>query len=185
MAPIRAFIALPLPDDIRERLGALRRAAPAGAPVRWVAPASIHLTLKFLGEVEPERVEEVRAALAGFAWERGRFGYTLAEVGGFPNLRRPRVIWVGVTEGAEILIEMAARVEALAARLGFPREERRFTPHLTIGRVNGAGAPGWAERFAQAARLEPLEVRPSEVVLFQSKLLPSGAQHTHLLDVPL
>lgn len=185
MPRIRSFVALPLPDETRRALADLRAAAPAGAPVRWVAAGSIHLTLKFLGEVEGERLDAARRALASFPWNLGAFAYTLAGVGGFPSLSRPRVLWVGVTEGAGRLVELADAVERALGPLGFPREERAFSPHLTIGRVKGPGPAGWATAFARAARFGPEEVPATEVLLYESKLLPSGARYTPLLTVAL
>jgi RNA 2',3'-cyclic 3'-phosphodiesterase len=182
---IRAFIALPLPEDVRERLGALRRSAPEGARVSWLAPNSIHLTLKFLGDVGPDRLERLKAAMRALSWDRGAVSFTLATVGGFPNLSRPRVLWVGVERGGDVVTELATAVDAIARRLGFPREERRFTPHLTIGRVKSPPERGWADQFAQSVRFEPTVVRSDRLILYQSRLLPSGAEHTPLLEVPL
>jgi len=182
---IRAFIALPLPADVRERLGALRRSAPEGARVSWLAPDSIHLTLKFLGDVAPDRLERLKAALVALPWERGAVSYTLSRVGGFPNLTRPRVLWVGVDQGGDVVIDLAAAVDVVARRLGFPREERRFTPHLTIGRVKSPPDRDWGDRFVRAVRFEPAIVRADQLILYRSRLLPSGAEHTPLLPVPL
>ena len=182
---IRAFVALPLPEEVRDRLGALRQAAPDGAKVSWLKPDSIHLTLKFLGDVMPDRLERLKAALSALPWDRGAFGFTLAEVGAFPNLARPRVLWVGVEQGGDVVIELAAAVDAITRRLGFPREERRFTPHLTIGRVKSPPGRDWGDRFVRAARFEPETVSADRIVLYQSRLLPSGAEHTPLLVIPL
>jgi 2'-5' RNA ligase len=182
---IRAFVAIPIPEPLCVVLGGLRRAAPAGAPVRWTGPDSIHLTLKFLGDVEPERLDAVRGALSSFPWNLAPFAFTLSRVGGFPSLSRPRVLWVGVTAGAERLVDLAGRVERALGTLDFPREERAFSPHLTIGRVKAQGPRGWAEAFARDAHLAPVEVLVSEIRLYRSELLPSGARHTVLHAVPL
>ncbi|MFN0151629.1 MAG: RNA 2',3'-cyclic phosphodiesterase [bacterium] len=188
MDRIRAFVALPLPETARARLAALRHAADPGAPVRWVAPDAIHLTLKFLGEIEPARVEAVKEALARHVGERGAFDFTLAGVGGFPALARPRVLWAGVSDGAPAVVALAERVEGALEPLGFPREARRFTPHVTIGRVKDspARAPrNWGERFGAAASLEPLAVRAETLVLFESRLSSSGARYSPLLQIAL
>ncbi len=184
MPRIRAFVALPIPDPVRESLAALlRAAAPPRSPVRWVAPGSIHLTLKFLGEVEPEKIEAAKAALSNFSWNLAPFAFTLSGVGAFPGLKRPRVLWVGVTDGADRVVALAEKVEGALASLGFPREERAFSPHLTVGRVNGPGPAGWAESFAAAARFAPVEVRAAGFSLYESKLLPTGARYAPLLTV--
>jgi 2'-5' RNA ligase len=180
---VRSFVALSLPDPVRAALADLRRAAPPRAPVRWVAPESIHLTLKFLGEIEPDRLEAVKAALSSFPWNLAPFAFTLSGVGAFPGLKRPRVLWVGVTDGADRVVELAERVERALGPIGFPREDRAFSPHLTIGRVNGPGPAGWAETFAAAARFAPVAVRASGFSLYESKLLPTWARYAPLLTV--
>lgn len=185
MKPIRAFIALPIASEDQETLAAVRSAAPNGAPVRWLPPTSLHLTLKFLGDVTPDRMDALGRALAAFAWEGGPFRFTLGGVGAFPSLARPNVLWVGVAAGVEPLVRIAGAVDRCVRAVGFPRERRRFTPHLTIGRVKATGEPGWADRFAAAARLEPIEVAAESFVLYQSELLPCGARHTPLQTVPL
>ncbi len=185
MPTIRTFVALPIPDDVRGAIAALRGAATPDAPVRWVAADSIHLTLKFLGEVEAERVDAVRAALTSFPWNPLPCAFTLCGVGAFPNLVRPRILWVGVTDGADRLVALADQVERALGPLGFSREERPFSPHLTIGRFKAPGRAGWAEAFAATAAFGPAEVRASELRLYESQLLPSGARHTLLLAVAL
>lgn len=185
MPTARCFVALPIPEPVRTVLAGLQSVAPEGGSVRWVAPEAIHLTLKFLGEVEANRLDAVRATLASFPWNLEPFAFTLSRVGGFPGLSRPRVFWVGVTAGAERLVELADRVERALGSLDFPREERAFSPHLTIGRVKDRCPRGWAETFAHAARFEPLEVLATELRLYRSELLQSGARHTVLLAVPL
>ena len=183
MPRVRTFVAIPLPDPVRDALAALRSSAPPGAPVRWVAPRSMHLTLKFLGEIEPDALEAVKAALESFPWNLTPFAFTLSGVGAFPGVKRPRVLWVGVTDGADRVVELAEKVERALGPLGFPREERAFSPHLTLGRVNGPGPGGWAEVFATNARFAPVEVRATAFSLYESKLLPTGAQYAPLLTV--
>lgn len=143
----------------------------------------MHLTLKFLGEIEPDRLDAVRGALTSFPWNLAPFAFTLSGVGAFPGMKRPQTLWVGVSNGAEPVKELAEKVERALEPLGFPRETRGFSPHLTIGRVKGPGPVGWAEVFAAQARFEPIEVRATGFSLYESKLLPTGAQHAPLLTV--
>jgi 2'-5' RNA ligase len=180
---VRCFVALPVPDPVREALAAIRQAAPPRSPVRWVAPQSIHLTLKFLGQIEPPVLDSVRGALSSFPWNLAPFAFTLSGVGAFPGTGRPRVLWVGVTDGAERVVALAEKVEQALGPLGLPREERAFSPHLTIGRVNGAGPAGWAQAFATRARFDPVEVPATALTLYESKLLPTGARYAPLLTV--
>lgn len=185
MAATRAFIAIPFPESVRTTLADLRRAAPSGAPVRWLSPDTIHLTLKFLGPVEEARLARVKERLSRIPWPWGNVSFVVAGVGAFPDLRRPRVVWAGITEGAERLVELAALVDDEMAALGFPREERRFSPHVTLGRVKEGGGAAWGEVFARGAAFEPITLAAERIVLFASLLRASGAVHTPLLDAPL
>jgi 2'-5' RNA ligase len=188
----RLFVALEPPDLVRRRLAALadelrRGAGRAGGEVRWVAPENVHLTLQFLGGVPEERVPAVEAALRDAAAEAGRpLALSVHGAGGFPNARRPRVIWAGL---AGELVPLAALVSALGARLaklGYAPEDRPFAPHLTLGRAReGRGAPGFAGALAAAAQAEPTSWRVSELVLFESHLSPHGPRYEAVARIAL
>lgn len=142
---LRLFVALDLPAGAKAALAAsckeLQGLLPAG--MRWVNPAGIHLTLKFLGAVEAGRVDALLAALrsAAAAGDQPPFPLHLDGLGVFPNRREPRVIWAGVGGDLDRLAKMQRRVEQAMARLGFPEESRAFRPHLTLGRVRDGVAP--------------------------------------------
>lgn len=197
-ATLRTFVALPLSPEVHTELASLqrllKRCCPEGT-VRWVSTDSIHLTLHFLGDILPERIEPVRSALAAVARNAApRSGAARPEfrVGGlsaFPNLSRPRVVWVGVedAEGRIALLHQAVN-EALAS-VGFAAENRGFSPHLTLGRVRRQAdaadvrALGKIIAETEIGTLGSVPVR--EIIFFQSVLKPSGAIYTplHTFDV--
>jgi 2'-5' RNA ligase len=179
---MRVFIAIDLPPDLRESLGAIQRELKASAPnARWVAPESIHLTLRFLGEITPARVEEAEAALMGLTWKP--FEIHARSLGFFPGTRSPRVLWVGLE--ASSLEELAREIDARMERLGFERERRAFRPHLTLARARETRLTNdltkAAERFKD---VEFGKFTADRMVLFESILKPGGAAYRKLREYP-
>lgn len=180
---LRLFVALEPPEPVRRRLAAveaeLRRLAGRGASdVRWVAPENVHLTLQFLGAVPAERVEDVKRAVASAAEGARPLALEVKGAGGFPNGRRPRVLWAGLGGDVAALGALVADLGARLAPLGFAPEERPFSAHLTLGRARDPrGAPGLAAALAQAAELPGASWRASEVTLFESHLSPKGPRY--------
>jgi 2'-5' RNA ligase len=186
---LRLFVALLLEpawlevlEAVQKRLKTLDRTS----SVRWTDPRSIHLTLKFLGEVDEGRVAELVQALAGAVEGRGAPILGLGGLGAFPNRRRPRILWVGLKEEGKLLPPLQAAVESAAATLGWEREGRPFQPHLTVGRVRDFG--GHSSRVPQelldAITDDPITERAAlqqpRVALMQSQLSPQGARYTEL-----
>jgi 2'-5' RNA ligase len=188
---IRSFVAILLPGPVRARLGAAAAALQTyGARVRWVEPANLHLTLRFLGSVDARGLGIAREALAEAARGTGRFRVALSGLGGFPETRPPRVVWAGVIEGASALISLHARLEAGLTRRGWPAEGRPFHPHVTLGRARdprGAqellGVLGLPDGARAGDRFG--EVVVEALHLMRSDLSPGGARHTVLEEVPL
>jgi len=183
---MRLFVAVHLPQEIRDGLAAVQeRLRRLQADVSWVKPANLHITLKFLGETEPKRLESIGSELTEAARSAAPFSLAVAGVGTFGG-RIPRVVWAGVREGAAPLEALAGTVEDGLARLGFPKERRRFTAHFTLGRVR---SPRNAEVLLAAIRDEPTEllgtVFVKEFVLMQSQLDPGGSIYTALEHFPL
>lgn len=184
---MRLFVALNLPPAERDRLqraaGALRV---AHLPVRWVQTDALHLTLKFLGEVPEQRAPEIAAALDRVAGGVPRFELELRGVGGFPNLGNPRVVWVGVQAPPQ-LARLAQDVDDAMAGLGFPREARPYTPHLTLGRAErDARASAFRELTGLAAEFDYAAAIPATSVdLMRSHLSPRGARYERLHAAPL
>lgn len=181
---IRAFVAVLLPDDVREAIAhAARPLDRFRTDVSFVRKENLHITLKFLGETEPERLERVRERLAGCAVRHSSFRVDVAGLGAFPDARRARVLWAGVGEGAEALGALAGDIEAALAPLGFAAEGR-FKAHITIGRVRGRPPEGLAGALAEpVGALGVVEV--AEIHLMQSVLSPGGSKYTPLAALPL
>ncbi len=184
---MRLFIAINLPQEERARLDREVRALRAARlPVRWVAADALHLTLKFLGEVPDGQVAEVETVSTAVAARFAPFRLELGGLGAFPNLRNPRVVWVGVQAPPE-LARLAGALEDAMAGLGFPRETRPFSPHLTLGRAERdaragdfRGLPALAAQFGFRA---DVEARSAD--LMRSHLSPRGARYERLLAAPL
>jgi 2'-5' RNA ligase len=182
---IRAFVAIVLDDRLREAVAAaIERLRPLGSAVAWVPARNLHITLQFLGEQSEERLGEAEAALAEAAAAGGPMEVTFHGIGAFPGLERPRILWIGLADGALETRRLQARVaEALAAR-GFPREERPWHPHLTVGRVHDErrwrreAGPPLLRALAEAAATTFGTLRVTEVALMQSDLTPTGARYT-------
>jgi RNA 2',3'-cyclic 3'-phosphodiesterase len=179
---VRLFVAVDVPDELcdaieRDVVEPMRSLPGA----RWTRPEGRHLTLKFLGNVADERVGEMETALASVAPKHESFEASFEELGGFPNLRRPRVLWLGIGEGAEVMARLASDIESAFEPLGFAPEGRPFSPHFTLA------------RFPKPRVIDeiPSVVAPrdrfvvDEVVLFRSQLHPKGARYTALERFPL
>jgi 2'-5' RNA ligase len=186
---IRAFIALEIPEPLRAPLRALDSELQrelSGTPLRWPPVENIHLTLKFLGDVYQEDVKGIEQTLKTEARVTPTFEVSLGEMGAFPNLGRPRVVWLGVG-GSPDLADLQRRIEAGCERLGFPPERRPFSPHLTLARVKRGANRRDLERISQAIE-ERQNVRlgaapVGEIILFRSQLSPQGARYSRLFGV--
>ncbi len=184
---VRAFAAVALPAALREALAALQaQCRRLGLPARWVRPEGIHLTLKFLGETAPARLDEAVASLAEAGAGVAGFRVRAEGLGVFPDPRRARVLWVGVADEAGRLADLVRRVETAFARRGFPREPRPFRAHLTIGRFPGACPPeALAEALARHRGQTLGEIPVEALVLFESELRPEGARYHEIARVGL
>jgi 2'-5' RNA ligase len=187
---LRLFVAVDLPADCRRELAeAQDRLRFLGAAVRWSDPEGIHLTLKFLGMLSPERLPSVQRALGEVCAGRSPFRLTLDGLGTFPSLSAPRVLWVGVFGEVDALADLQHQIEGALARRGLPRERRRFSPHLTLGRVREGLSPAEMQRIGPAvldtATPAPKEIPVEAVSLVQSHLQSAGAQYTRLAAWPL
>ena len=175
---MRAFVAMEISDEVRSALvRAQQELARSPAKVKWVAPQNIHLTLKFLGEIDAETVGPVKAALAEAAGG-GPVAFTVEGLGAFPPRGAPRVVWAGVSRGADPIARVQAALERAFRPLGF-QAERRFVPHLTLGRVKSRqGADELRSALERRAGTGFGACTAAEVVLFESTLTPQGAIYT-------
>jgi len=171
---IRLFVAIPLPETVRRRLAGLCSGV---RDVRWVAEENLHLTLRFIGEVEEPQAVDIAAALHGV--RGGPFPLALTGVGHFESGRRVRVLWAGVEPSAALTM-LQERVESALRRAGVPPDSRRFTPHVSLARLKAAPprrVGTWLEAHS-LFRTEPFLVE--RFVLFESYLAHSGAIHSPL-----
>ena len=195
---MRLFVALDIPSEIRERIAEcmtrLRQYAP---DARWVKPESLHVTLKFLGEVDETRLPQIQNALQQI--EGVPFSLAFRNTGFFPNARSPRVFWIGV-EASEALPVLARSIDEKLHVLGFEAEARAFSPHLTLARaaehpgsrgkhagrdLSELGKLSVTERAAAFGSSEFGTMAAEEFFLYQSKLSPGGAAYTRLMRFPL
>jgi 2'-5' RNA ligase len=183
---IRAFIAVEIAaPTIASISAAIEQLKPRIEGVRWIAPSNFHLTVKFLGDIDESKVNPVGEALTSALRPFPPCTINAKGLGVFPSIKRPRVLWVGLV-GSE-LITLATQVDLALVRLGFSREERGFTPHLTIGRWR-QGAKTDSTLGTALDRWQDFDFGPSaidEVILFQSMLKPKGAIYSRIKVVSL
>ena len=181
---MRTFIAVDLDPEIKRSLsgliGRLKKAGPEGTS--WVREAAMHLTIRFLGEIDESRAADAGRAMDDAVLRGRRFPLQLRGTGTFPNARFPRVLWVGTAPSAE-LEALSTRLEDALAALGFEREPRPFHPHLTLGRVRSAAKVRDAVTELDLQRNADFgTMTVAKIVLFQSVLGPAGAEHSVLKE---
>jgi 2'-5' RNA ligase len=187
METIRAFIAVPLPDALLRELARLQRRLGDRVPqrsVRWVRPESVHLTLKFLGDTSIDSLPGIKQALAAVARNAPTSTFTVGKIGCFPNVHRPRVVWVGVQEPTGRLAVLQDAIEEVLGPFGYEPEGRGFKPHLTLGRV---GRKARRSEVIQVGEVvagtevgQLAEVIADRFELIRSVLKPTGAEYTTL-----
>lgn len=182
---VRAFLALPLSDEQRreidEKIETVRR---MGEPVRWVPPQNLHVTIRFFGDVGRELLEEIIGAVETTGARSDPFPFALGASGAFPDLRAARVLWVGLGEGGGgEVTALAKRVDDAIVGLGF-RREKRFHPHVTVGRVKGRLSERFRTRF-ESLLIEPAAARSSSIDMMKSRLTSKGAIYESLRSISL
>jgi RNA 2',3'-cyclic 3'-phosphodiesterase len=196
---MRIFIGIDLDPEVRTRIERFLEAVESFAPeARWVRPESLHITLKFVGEQTPERVQAITEHLqlvesSAFEIRAGGYGF-------FPTAKAPRVFWIGIHSGPQ-LAELAENIDMATAELGIPREDRPYSPHLTLARASArrsSGSPKWRKGDGPNATFAVLEKRLAamgeldfgamtahEFILYQSQLSPKGSKYTKLQRFPM
>ncbi|HPM42577.1 MAG TPA: RNA 2',3'-cyclic phosphodiesterase [Candidatus Omnitrophota bacterium] len=179
---MRTFIAIELSEQIKNTLAQVQsHLRYAGADVKWVSEENIHLTIKFLGEITEEKCAKVSAVLDDTARQTKAFEFSLKDIGAFPKIEFPKVIWVGLDKGAKESAELAARIDRSLSEMGFAVETRPFTAHLTIGRVRSPKNKAVLKDKILSYRLQPATPNIiSSVILFKSVLTPHGPVYTKL-----
>ncbi len=183
---VRTFIALEVPEDVKRAIRDVQERLKriAGARVSWVRSEGVHLTLKFLGDVESSSMPLVEEVVIESAAGIGSFDLSVGRTGGFPNLKKPRVLWVGIDRPAP-LMQLQQDIERGMAGLGFPKEGKRFHPHLTVGRVKAIERSSpLADTFA-ASEFPRCNWRVDEVRVMSSILKPGGAEYDVIANIRL
>ena len=182
---MRAFIAIDVSDEIKEAIAKVEaHLRYAAADVKWVRPETVHLTIKFLGEINEEKAKEAGRILDKIAGKVRPFELGIKDVGAFPGVTSPRVIWVGLGKGAAESTALAGEVDEALSKIGYEKESRPFSPHLTIGRVKSPkNKEKLKEKIVSAVGLNlpaTKSCEASSVILYQSTLTPQGSIYTKL-----
>jgi RNA 2',3'-cyclic 3'-phosphodiesterase len=183
---LRLFIALPLPHEVEvelDRLLGLLR--PKSSDVKWVTANNIHLTVKFLGDTDEKLIPRIRTAMNETVAAFQPFESVMDRVGGFPNLMKPRVIWVGGSQPIEAAVRMAAEIDRRMHELSFEKEKRPFKAHLTLGRVREGRSISALATHLESFKLTPIPLKLDRLVLFKSTLTPKGSIYERLHEAKL
>lgn len=184
MKSVRAFLAVPLPASLQQSLALLQADLSKALPcIRWAHPDSVHLTLRFFGATGMDDLEKIRASMLSVALHAATFQVDVCELGAFPTRHRPRVVWLGLTP-EESLRTLYQSCQRELTRAGIAAEPRAFAPHLTIGRFRERG-PDLTPLLVKYAGTSFGSLPVEQLVLFESRLLPGGARHLPLFNVPL
>ncbi len=188
MNKVRTFVAVELADEVRDRaVQLIERLRSAGAEARWTMPQNMHLTLKFLGDVREDAVADVCRVVSKVAAEAGPFEIELGGAGAFPDVRRPRTLWIGVRRGHAELARLQTAVERALAKRGFPKDRRDYQPHLTIGRIRERAAPmaELGQLILEHANFAAGSCAIREAIVFASHLSATGPRYEPLARAPL
>jgi 2'-5' RNA ligase len=184
---MRCFIAIPLPTDTHQELSKIQsQLKETEADVGWVRSDNIHLTLKFLGEVEETKIKTISQELKKLISKHTCFETMLGKLGTFPTLSNPRVIWIGVSKNEDKINKLQQNIEEILEPLGFAKETRFFHSHLTLGRVRSKKN---IQKLIEKIKILPFpQFKPitvDRIILFQSILKPTGAEYTALNEFQL
>jgi 2'-5' RNA ligase len=188
---IRSFIAIELPEEVKGGLARLRDKLERAEHtfVKWVDTGGIHLTLKFLGNIYFKQIAEITEVMKEASQEVSPFQLQISGLGAFPNLKQPRVVWVGVFGEVDRLLRLQQNIDSALVPLGFAREERPFTPHLTLARVRQGASSIQIKSFGDLVTSTNFEMSYSfevkSVNLMKSQLMPQGAIYTRLSSARL
>lgn len=179
---IRIFIAVELKERTHSELSLLQSALKKSeADVKWVDPQIIHLTLKFLGYIDDKKIKDVQNILNDVAKNFKPFVLSLKEIGAFPRLDYPRIIWVGVDEGKDEASQLTKELENKLEKIGIPKEDREFHPHITLGRVKSPKNKDRLKSIIETTKFElSSKIDVDHLTLFKSQLTPQGPIYTPL-----
>jgi RNA 2',3'-cyclic 3'-phosphodiesterase len=191
MEQIRTFIAIELPEKVKQSLIKIENDLKAGCPsaIKWVNPGNIHLTLKFLGNIEVRQIEPVLRTIQESVRGTGPFSLKITELGVFPNLKNIQVVWLGLDGDIKTLLEIQKRLETKLVPLGFPLERRPFTAHLTLARVSDYASEAEKQTLSNVISKSNLKTDVSfqviSVSFMKSQLARTGAVYTRLHSIEI
>ena len=189
MGQVRAFIAIELPDEVKGELGRIQSKlkTPGQDYVRWVDPAGIHLTLKFLGDTPQDKIKYITDAMTHSVQGIQPFGLSIQGLGVFPDPKRTQVAWVGLVGELDTLSVLYKQLEASLEKLGFAAEKRRFSPHLTLARMRNLALPAQRQAFGKLVSETGFEsdkaIKVTAISLIRSQLTQKGAVYSRLNSV--
>jgi len=182
---VRAFIAVELSkaakDEIERIINSLKD---ADTNTKWLSSQTMHLTLKFLGSVSPEKVKDITSSIKTISEDITTFNITFSDIGVFPSERRPKVVWVGIKDDNGEVQALSSKVEGAMEKEGFTREDRPFTPHITLGRIKNGKNIDKLMSITKSINVSPIVSTISRIVLFRSELTSKGAIHTPISKIP-
>ena len=185
MPIIRSFIALPTSTEIQKRIASVQsELRQTEADVKWDSQDKFHITLKFLGDMERSKLDQFSDVLENGIQAFNQFDIIFETVGAFPHPKNPRIVWIGI-QPSQLLLDLQIKVEQWATESGFPQEEHRFHPHITLGRVKGTRNIVRLTEATKTCTFEPLNTQCPEFLLIQSTLRPGGSIYTILTSFPL
>jgi len=184
---MRAFIAVEIDNLTKQKISDLiSNLKKSGADVKWITEDQMHLTLKFLGNIDESKTREISDVLSSISSNFKSFTISLSNIGAFPNLNRPRIIWVGIDKGAEYLKTISEKIETGLKKLEFEKEDREFNLHLTLGRVKTSKNLSELKKLLNETLFNSQnEIKINSLILFQSTLTPKGAIYSKLSTINL
>lgn len=176
---MRSFIAITLPQEIKDSLQHIQeRLKSAQADVKWVRPNNIHLTLKFLGEIKDDLIDKIKKIIAEVCKDKKALEVSLSDLGAFPHIKQPRVVWVGISQGEENIKNIATELEQKLNGIGIAKGKRAFACHITLGRLRaGIKRQELSRELEKVKNLQiqnPLKFKVNKISLFKSTLTPQG-----------
>ena len=185
MEHFRTFIALEIKENIKELLASVQqKIGSKTGGIKWVKPNNLHLTLKFLGPTPEDKIEDISAVLEKVAGGLARFNVFVSGLGAFPSINDPKVIWAGL-KADDVLYKLQKDLDISLESLGFAREKRSFSPHLTIGRVRDNMAKKKLREVFEQVRAETGSSKAENITFYKSDLMPEGPVYTGLKSIQL
>ncbi|MFC1563876.1 RNA 2',3'-cyclic phosphodiesterase [candidate division KSB1 bacterium] len=183
---IRTFIAVKIPSVIQQVISDFQKSVSEEIPgIRWIKPENIHITLKFIGEIKEELVDRIIRDVMNVPQGEKKFDLSISGTGVFPNLKRPRIFWIGINRGSKKLSKLASCIEDRLIPMGIQKEKRSFKPHITIGRFKNIPHISGLSEFVSPEVFGECEFPVSEFHLMKSTLMPTGAEYESLAGCAL